>query len=417
MRADTKTIDQGVLMPELSKRLGDYEASLIAELFAQALDLIEQGKDIVNLTTGEPDFATPDSACNAAIEAIHRGDTKYTNIDGTPSLKDAVRRKFKRDNNIDYSRLEIIAHSGAKPVIYQGLQAMIDPGDEVVVPTPCFASYPGMVAMLGGSPVYVACEESAGFKLSGKQLASAITPRTKVVILNSPNNPSGATYSRQELRALTDVLLDHPQVWILADDIYEHLTFDDAEFATVVEVEPRLKNRTLTVNGVSKAYAMTGWRIGYAGGPERLMNAIRKIISQTISNPSSIAQAAAVGALDGPQDSLAERCDIYQQRRDVVVERINAVPGLSCNKPEGAFYAFVNCADLIGRRTADGDLIETDLDLAGYFLNHSGVAVVPGSAFLASPYFRISLASPIDTVVEGCRRIGQAVSMLEVPLK
>ena len=401
-----------VQTPKLSRTLETYEASLIAELFTEALELIDQGRDIINLTTGEPDFATPESACDAAISAIKSGATKYTSMDGTLALKDAISRKFKRDNGIDYSRREIIAHSGAKPIIYQGLQAMLDAGDQVIVPTPCFASYPGMIAMLGGIPKYVVCDEGMGFKITAEQLNDAINPQTRVFILNSPNNPTGAVYSNRDLRVLANVLLDHPQVWILADDIYEHLTYGGAKFASIVSVEPRLKNRTLTVNGVSKAYAMTGWRIGYAGGPEPLMDGIRKIISQTISNPSSIAQAAAVGALDGPQGFLNEWRDIYEQRRDVAIESINAIPGLSCSKPEGAFYAFINCAALIGRCTPEGSVIDSDVDLARYFLNHASVAVVPGSAFLMSPYVRISFASPLDEIAEGCCRIAKAVSAL-----
>ncbi|MEO5880968.1 MAG: pyridoxal phosphate-dependent aminotransferase, partial [Caldimonas sp.] len=333
-----------------------------------ARKLQAEGRDIVSLTTGEPDFPTPANICEAASRAMADARTKYTDTGGTPELKAAIRAKFRRENGLDYAAGELIVGTGAKQVIFNALSCTVQEGDEVIVPAPYWVSYPDIVKLSGGEPVFVDCPAGQGFRLQPEALERAITPRTRWLVLNAPNNPSGAFYDEAALTALTAVLLRHPQVWVLTDDIYEHLLYDGRRFVTPAQVEPALKERTLTVNGVSKAYSMTGWRIGYAGGPAELVKAMVKLQSQSTSNPSSIGQAAAVEALNGPQSIVAERTAILQSRRDVIVGRINAIPGLSCHSPEGAFYIFASCAGLIGRHTPAGKTIATDTDFVLHLL-------------------------------------------------
>lgn len=370
-----------------------------------ARELQAQGRDVIGLGAGEPDFDTPDHIKEAAIAAIRQGQTKYTAVDGTPELKRAIAAKFSRENGIDYRPDEITVGTGGKQVLYNALMATLDPGDEVVIPAPYWVSYPDMVLLAGGTPQYVACPEQTGFKLRPEDLEAAIGPKTKWLILNSPNNPTGAAYSESELRALIEVLLRHEHVRVLTDDMYEHLVYDGFRFTTPVQLEPSLKPRTLTVNGVSKAYAMTGWRIGYAGGPKELIKAIGIIQSQSTSNPCSISQAAATAALNGDLGFLAERNAVYKQRRDLVVEMLNQAPGLRCHRPEGAFYVYPSCAGVIGRRTRDGATLATSEDFARLLLEQEGVAVVHGSAFGLDPYFRISYATSTELLEEACRRI------------
>lgn len=377
-----------------------------------ARKLKAEGRDIIGLGAGEPDFDTPDFVKEAAIEAIRRGETKYTNVDGTAALKSAIVAKFERENQLDYKAEEITVGTGGKQVLYNALMATLNPGDEVVIPAPYWVSYPDMVLLAGGMPVFVTCPEQTGFKLRPEDLDEAITPRTKWVILNSPSNPTGAAYSRGELKAICDVLERHPHVWVLTDDIYEHLVYDAFEFSTVVQVAPNLRERVLTVNGVSKAYSMTGWRIGYAGGPKELIKGIAKIQSQSTSNPSSISQAAAVAALSGDQGFLADWRTAFQERRDVVVDMLNQADGLRCQKPEGAFYVYPSCAGVIGKRTPNGQEIARSEDFARYLLEGEGVAVVHGSAFGLDPFFRISYATSKETLQEACTRIARACAAL-----
>jgi aspartate aminotransferase len=372
---------------------------------AKARALVAEGRNVIGLAAGQPDFDTPDNIKEAAIKAIREGKTKYTDVDGTPELKDAVAAKFKRENGLDYKRSQIHVAPGGKAVLFNALVATVNPGDEVIVPAPYWVSYPDMVLLAGGEPVRVATREEDGFKLKPAALEAAITARTKWLILNSPSNPTGGTYSAAELRALADVLLKHPQVWVMSDDMYEHLLYDGFEFATIAQVEPRLYERTLTVNGVSKAYAMTGWRIGYAGGPEALITLMRKLESQSTSNPCSIAQAAAVEALNGTQEFLAPRAEAFRKRRDLVVSMLNQASGITCIKPEGAFYVYPSCAGLIGKTAPSGKVIESDADFAGELLDAEGVAVVHGAAFGLSPYFRISYATSEKVLEDACGRI------------
>ncbi|MFO1067998.1 MAG: pyridoxal phosphate-dependent aminotransferase [Geminicoccaceae bacterium] len=378
-----------------------------------AAELKRAGKDVIGLGAGEPDFDTPDFVKEAAIDAIRRGFTKYTAVDGTPELKQAIVGKFKRENGLDYAVDEITVGTGGKQVLYNAFMATIDPGDEVVIPAPYWVSYPDMVLLAGGTPVFVTCPEQTGFKLRPEDLDAAIGPKTKWVVLNSPNNPTGAAYDAAELKALTDVLVRHPHVWLMTDDMYEHLVYGDFRFATPAQVEPSLKARTLTVNGVSKAYAMTGWRIGYAGGPKPLIQAIAKVQSQSTSNPSSISQAAATAALNGDQSFLPARNKVFEERRDLVVRMLNQAPGLRCHKPEGAFYVYPSCAGTIGKRMPDGKTIESSEDFARYLLQGEGVAVVHGSAFGMDPFFRISYATATPVLEDACRRIIRACEALE----
>ena len=372
---------------------------------AKARALVAEGKNVIGLSAGQPDFDTPDNIKEAAIAAIRAGKTKYTDVDGTPELKDAVAAKFKRENGLDYKRSQVHVAPGGKAVLYNALVATLSAGDEVVVPAPYWVSYPDMVLMAGGEPVVVATTEADGFKLKAEALEAAITPRTRWVILNSPSNPTGAAYTREELRAVADVLLRHPHVWVMADDMYEHLLYDGLEFATIAQVEPELYGRTLTVNGVSKAYAMTGWRIGFAGGPEALITLMRKVESQSTSNPCSIAQAAAVEALNGTHEFLAPRAAAFEKRRDLVVSMLNQAAGITCAKPEGAFYVYPSCAGLIGKTAPSGKVLETDEDFVEELLETEGVAVVQGSAFGLAPYFRISYATSEGVLEDACTRI------------
>jgi len=395
-------------MSLLSAAIGRIQPSPTIAVSNRAAELKAAGRDIIGLGAGEPDFDTPDFVKEAAIAAIRRGETKYTAVDGTPALKEAIQAKFRRDNGLDYPLDQISVNVGGKQTIFNAMVATLDPGDEVVIPAPYWVSYPDIVAFCGATPVILPCPIGQGFKLTPDQLDAAITPRTKWVILNSPSNPTGAAYSADELRALADVLLGHPHVHVLTDDMYEHIVFDGFRFSTIAQLEPRLFDRTLTVNGASKAYAMTGWRIGFAGGPKPIIRAMAKIQSQSTSNPCSIAQAAAAAALQGPQDFLAERNRAFAERRDLVVSMLNQAQGLSCPKPEGAFYVYPDCSGLIGRRTPDGQLLETDEQVAAYLLDSEGVAVVHGAAFGLSPAFRISYATGIDVLEEACRRIQRA---------
>ncbi len=370
------------------------------------------GHDVVGLTAGEPDFDTPPNVIEAVARAMAASKTKYTDIGGTPELKAAVRDKFKRENQLEYSTAEVIVGTGGKQVIFNALMATVQKGVEVIVPAPFYVSYPDIVLLAGGTPVPVTCPPEKGFKLQPEDLEKAITPRTRWLILNAPNNPSGAVYSRQELRALADVLVRHPQVWVLSDDIYEHVLFDGREFCTMAQVAPELKERTLTVNGVSKAYAMTGWRIGYCVGPLELIKAMTKLQSQSTSNPSSIGQAAALEALTGPQGFIAERTKIFQDRRDAVVAQLNAIPGITCHLPEGAFYVFPSCAGIIGKTTPSGQVLKTDEDFVLYLLDSEKLAGVHGAAYGSTPFFRFSFATSIAVLNEGCTRLRRACEQL-----
>ena len=372
---------------------------------SKAREMKAAGFDVIGLGAGEPDFDTPDNVKQAAIAAIERGETKYTAVDGIPELKRAIASKFERENDLTYKPAEITVGSGGKQVLYNALLATLNPGDEVIVPSPYWVSYPDIVLLAGATPVVVETKLEDGFKLSPKALAASITLRTKWFIFNSPSNPTGAAYTREEIKALTDVLLKHENVWVLSDDIYEHLVYDGFAFSTPAQVEPKLKGRTLTMNGVSKAYSMTGWRIGYAGGPEPLIKAIATLQSQSTSNPCSISQWASVEALEGPQDFLKRWVASFQDRRDLVVSMLNQAKGISCPTPEGAFYVYPSCAGVIGRTSRDGKKIETDEDFATALLQEEGVAVVHGAAFGLSPFFRISYATGIEALEEACRRI------------
>lgn len=372
---------------------------------AKARALKAAGRDVIALSAGEPDFDTPDNIKNAAIEAIKAGKTKYTDPDGMPELKAAICAKFKRENGLEYKPSQIHVAPGGKPVIYNALVATLNPGDEVIIPAPYWVSYPDMTLLAGGTPVSVETTAESGFKITPAALEAAITPKTKWLIINSPSNPSGGAYTRAELQAIADVLLRHPQVWVLTDDMYEHLVFDDFEFTTIAQVEPKLYDRTLTMNGVSKGYSMTGWRIGYAGGPEPLIKAMGKMISQTTSNPCSISQWAALEALNGAQDFIKPNAKLFQERRDLVVSMLNQATGLHCPTPEGAFYVYPSCAGLIGKTAPSGKVIESDEDFATELLESEGVAVVHGAAFGLSPFFRISYATSNDVLEDACSRI------------
>ena len=392
-------------MPALADRLADVKVSASVAMGAKARDLAAKGIKVVSLTTGEPDFDTPAHAIEAAHKAALAGDTKYPPQGGTAAMKAAVQRKFKRDNNLDYALDEIMVANGGKQCIYNAFMATIDPGDEVVIPAPYWISYADMAKIAGGKPVLVSCPQNNGFKLRPEDLEAAITPKTKWVMLNFPNNPTGAACSREEMKALADVLLRHPHVWVMTDDMYEHLVYDGFEFCTIAEVEPALRDRTLTVNGASKTYAMTGWRIGFCGGPKALISAMFNMQGQATSGVSSIGQAAAVAALDGPQEIVAERAAEYRERRNLVVEMLNAAPGIVCHKPEGAFYVFPNVAGCLGKTSKGGAKIDTDTDFAMALLDEAHVAVVQGAAYGMSPYVRISYATDTASLKEACTRI------------
>lgn len=388
-----------------SQTLAKVKPSPTLAVTARARELKREGRDVIGLGAGEPDFDTPENICEAAIAAIRRGETRYTDVDGIPELKAAIVAKFKRENGLDYSAAQIHVAPGGKSVIYNALLATVSPGDEVIVPAPYWVSYPDMVLLAGGQPVVVPCPEADGFRLRPEALDAAVTPRTRWLMLNSPSNPTGAAYSRAELEALAEVLRRHPHVWVLTDDIYEHLTYDGFVFFTLAQVAPDLADRILTVNGVSKAYAMTGWRIGYAGGPKPLIDLMRKVAGQTTTNPASISQWAAVEALNGPQDFLPERAAAFERRRDLVVSMLNQAPGLRCARPEGAFYVYPSLEALIGKRAPSGREISSDGVFAAELLDAEGVAVVQGEAFGLSPYFRISYATSDAVLEEACRRI------------
>lgn len=368
-------------------------------------ELKAAGRDIISLAAGEPDFDTPDNIKDAAIKAIRDGKTKYTTVDGIPELKDAIVAKFARENGLTYKTSQVNVSPGGKPVIWNAMIATLNPGDEVVIPTPYWVSYWDIVRLAGGEPKAAPTSAETGFKLSPEALEAAITPKTRWLLLNSPSNPSGAAYTREELKALAEVLLRHPQVWILTDDMYEHLVFGGFKFTTIAQVEPALYDRTLTMNGVSKAYAMTGWRIGYAAGPEPLIKLMAKVMSQTTSNPSSISQWAAVEALNGPQDFIAPNAKLFEARRDLVVSMLNQARGIKCPTPEGAFYVYPSVAELIGKTAPSGKVIANDADFAVELLESEGVSVVFGAAFGLSPHFRISYATSNAQLEDACSRI------------
>jgi len=396
-----------------STALARVKPSATLAVTARARELKREGRDVIGLGAGEPDFDTPDNIKAAAIEAINRGETKYTDADGMPELKAAIVAKFARENGLAYAASQIHVASGGKPVIFNAFAATLNPGDEVIVPAPYWVSYPDMVLLAGGEPVTVIGEEADGFKLRPEVLDAAITPRTKWIILNSPSNPTGAAYTRAELEALAVVLRKHPQVWILTDDMYEHLVYGGFEYLTIAQVAPDLYDRTLTVNGVSKAYAMTGWRIGYAGGPKPLIDLMRKVASQTTSNPASISQWAAVEALNGPQDFLAERSAAFEKRRDLVVSMLNQAEGVRCPTPEGAFYVYPSIEGLIGKTTESGVVITDDEVFTAELLDQEGVAVVQGTAFGLSPYFRVSYATSEAVLEAACTRIQKFCASLK----
>ncbi len=379
---------------------------------ALATELKAAGRDIISLSVGEPDFDTPENIRNAAIAAINNGETRYTVFDGRIELKQAIAAKFKRENGLDYEPNQVSVSGGGKQVLYNAMVATLSPGDEVVIPAPYWVSYPEMVLLCDGEPVPVACSQNNGFKLRPEDLDAAITPKTKWVILNSPSNPTGAAYSEADLRAVADVLLKHPHVWVMTDDMYEHLIYDDFVYKTIAQIEPRLYERTLTVNGVSKAYCMTGWRIGYGAGPRELIKAMGAIQSNSTANPCSISQAAAIEALNGPQDFIAPNAAVFKQRRDLIVDYLNKIPGLYCPRPEGAFYVYPSCAGLLGKKTPSGEVLKNDEDVVRYLLAAEGVAVVHGEAFGLSPHFRISYACSTETLLEACRRIERACAAL-----
>ena len=392
-------------MPALAERLNRVSISASVIMTIKARELAAQGIKVVSLASGEPDFPTPPHAIEAAHLAALAGDTKYPPQDGTKRLKEAVQRKFKRDNNLDYALDEIMVTNGGKQSIFNAFMATIDPGDEVLIPAPFWISYAEMAKVAGGVPVTINCPQNNGFKLRPEDLDAAITPKTKWVMINFPNNPTGAACSRAEMQAIAAVLMKHPHVWVMTDDMYEHLIYDGFEFCTIADVEPRLKDRTLTVNGASKTYAMTGWRVGFCGGPKALIKGMMNMQGQATAGVSTISQAAVAAALDGPQEIVRERAEEYRQRRDLVVEMLNAAPGISCHKPEGAFYVFPNIAGCIGKTSKGGRKIETDTDFAMALLEEKYVATVQGTAYGMSPYLRISYATNTENLREACGRI------------
>ena len=409
----TTTLAESKPAALLAARLGRIKPSPTIAVTDKARRLKAAGRDIIGLGAGEPDFDTPQNIKDAAKRAIDKGETKYTAVDGTPALKQAIIAKFKRENALDYAPEQIIVGAGGKQVLFNALLATINPGDEVVVPAPYWVSYPDIVNLCEGVPVAVTGPENNGFKIRPQDLEAAITKRTKWLILNSPSNPSGAAYTAKEIKALADVLMRHPHVWVLTDDIYEHLVYGDFKFATICNVEPRLYPRTLTLNGVSKTYCMTGWRIGYAGGPKELIAGMAALQSQSTTNASSISQAAAVEALSGPQDFIPRHNKSFLERRDLVVAGLNRCAGLRCSVPEGAFYVYPSCAGVIGKTTPQGKVLKTDGDFVDYLLDSEGAAVVQGEAFGLSPYFRISYATSNQALTEACKRIERACAALK----
>ena len=397
----------------LASRLSRIQPSATMAVTGRAQELKAAGVDVIGLGAGEPDFDTPENAKEAAIAAMKAGQTKYTLVPGTMELREAICAKFEHENGLKYTPAQIQVASGGKQNIYNAVMATVEEGDEVIIPAPYWVSYPDIVLLAEGTPVIVQCAQENNFKMTGEQLGEAITPKTKWLILNSPSNPTGAAYTRDELKALTDVLLRHPHVWVMTDDMYEHIIYDDFEFTTPAQIEPELYDRTLTLNGVSKAYAMTGWRIGYAAGPEELIKVMIKVQSQSTSHATSISQAAAVEALNGLQDFIAANNEVFKERRDLVVSMLNQADGIDCLTPEGAFYVYPSCAGMIGKTTPDGKVLETDLDVATYLLEAEGVAVVFGGAFGLSPYFRVSYATATELLIEACERIQRACGNLK----
>ena len=391
-------------MSIISNNLNKIKPSPTIAVTQKARELKAAGKDVIGLGAGEPDFDTPDNIKEAAIKAIRDGDTKYTAVDGTPALKKAIVDKFKRENNLDYDLDQITVGAGGKHVIYNAMMATLNEGDEVIVPAPYWVSYPDMVLLAGGTPIILECDEKQGFKLSASELDKAITPKTKWIILNSPSNPTGACYSESDIKELSKVLIKHPHVYILSDDIYEHVVYEGFKFFTVAQIK-ELKNRVLTMNGVSKAYSMTGWRIGYAAGPKEIIKAIAKIQSQSTTNPSSISQAAAVEALNGQQDFIKERAKSFQERRDFVVKALNQINGIECLSPDGAFYVFPSCKGLIGKKDPNSNVLNNDSDFVKSLLENSGVAVVQGSAFGLEGFFRISYATSMENLIKALEKI------------
>ncbi|EME70602.1 aspartate aminotransferase A [Paramagnetospirillum caucaseum] len=392
-------------MPFIADRLSAIKPSPTIAVTQKAAELKAAGRDVIGLGAGEPDFDTPDNIKAAAKAAIDRGQTKYVAPAGTLELRQAIAAKLKRENGLDYTPDQVTVGVGGKGVIFNAFMATINPGDEVIVPAPYWVSYPDIALMFGGQPVFVRCPEDKGFKLQAADLDAAITPKTKWLVLNSPSNPTGAAYSWDEMKALTDVLLKHPHVWIMSDDMYEHLIYDDFKFCTPAQVEPRLYERTLTMNGVSKAYAMTGWRVGYAAGPLPIIKAINMIQSQSVTHTASISQAASVEALNGTQDFIPKNAELFKRRRDLIVRLLNDCPGITCRTPEGAFYVYPSCAGLIGKKTPDGKVIASDTDFVGALLEAEGVAVVQGAAFGLEPYFRISYATSDAALTKAGERI------------
>lgn len=400
------------MIDRLSAALGRIAPSPTLAMSGRVLEMKARGLDVIGLSAGEPDFDTPDFVKDAAIEAIRSGKTKYTAVDGIPELKAAIQAKFKRDNGIDYTTKQITVNAGGKHTLFNALVATVDAGDEVIIPAPYWVSYPDIVQFAGGTPVVLLAGADQGYKITPEQLDAAITPKTRWLILNSPSNPTGAAYTALELQALGEVLLKHPHVMLLSDDMYEHIWYAQQPFATMLQVCPELYDRTLTMNGASKAYAMTGWRIGYAGGPEWLIKAMGDLQSQSTSNPCSISQYAVAAALNGPQDFLKERNAKFRERRDLVVAMLNDAPGLSCPTPEGAFYVYPDASGVMGKATPKGKKIETDADLIDYFLEDWNVAAVHGAAFGLSPGFRISYATSAEALREACTRIQSACAAL-----
>ncbi len=399
-------------MSVLAARLGRIKPSPTMAVTAKAQDMQRAGEDVIGLGAGEPDFATPDFVVEAAVNAMNRGETKYAPPAGILELREAVCRKFKRENNLDYTPDQICIGVGGKQIIYNAMMATLDPGDEVIVPAPYWVSYTDIAVLAEGTPVIVEGPESNNFKITPEQLEAAITPKSKWFVLNSPSNPTGSAYSYDDLKALADVLMKHPRVLIFADDIYEHIIYDDFKFHTIAEVEPGLKDRTLTMNGLSKAYCMTGWRVGYAGGPTELIKGINNVQSQNCSSTSTISQWAAAEALDGDQSFIAENVKVFKERRDLVVSMLNQANGISCATPEGAFYVYPSLAGCMGKKTPDGKVIETDEDFVTYLLETEGVAAVHGEAFGLSPYMRISYATATETLEDACMRIQRACAAL-----
>ncbi len=392
-------------MSIIAERLDRISPSLTIAMATKARALKAAGRDVISLSAGEPDFDTPQFVKDAAIAAIQKGETKYTDVAGTMALRKAVAEKFRRDSGLDYKPEEIIVSTGGKQVIFNAMVATLNAGDEAIIPTPCWVSYPDIVALADGKPVFVPCGQNNGFKLRAEDLEAAITPRTKWVFINNPCNPTGAAYSKEDLRAICDVLLRHPNVWVFTDDIYEKLAYDGFKPATIVEVEPKLRSRTITMNGCSKAYAMTGWRIGFAGAPVEMIKAMDKLQSQSTSNTSSISQAAALAALEGPQGFIDEMVAVYKTRRDLVVSMLNAAPGIACHKPEGAFYVFPSVHGCIGKTSKTGKKINNDEDFVLALLDEEGVAAVHGAAFMYPGHFRISYATDTESLREACTRI------------